>query len=110
ADGLGHVGEECERQRRGSLGDEVRQYQHQWQRRQNGGQIGEADHGAAHDVTTARGSHFARPLETLQTSQRAIPLTIRAMTRRIAPTAMSADRCKSFVASLNSFAISDAIV
>ena len=45
-----------------------------------------------------------------QTSQRAMALTMIVTTNSPAPTAISAETCRSFVASLNSFAISDAIV
>ena len=46
----------------------------------------------------------------LQISRRDSELTMSVMMKRIAPTAINAERWRSFVASLNSLAMSDAIV
>src|SRR5206468_8597948 len=109
--------------------------QQQRQRREQRGRVRERDHDMVHDATTperaarARGEllairaadaasrrdrrrgHQALPpaRPVCHTSQRAIPLTTIVTTSSAAPIAISADTCMSLVASLNSFAITDAI-
>src|SRR6185312_4151498 len=135
ADGLGHVREEREVERSSALRDEVRQNEEQRQHGDHGGRrkCGEHDdvhRAAAYEATPraladgalprarplrsndARGhSGFeAAPPPTRHTSQRAIALTMIVIMSSVNPTAMSADRCASLLASLNSLAISDAMV
>src|SRR6185312_17557437 len=52
----------------------------------------------------------AAPPPTRHTSHRATALTMIVITSSVKPTAISADRCASLLASLNSLAMSDAIV
>ena len=56
------------------------------------------------------GSSWQSAIVAAIESSRAMLLLITFIVNGIAPTAISADRCKSFVASVNSFAMSDAIV
>src|SRR5512146_3197013 len=92
------------------------------QRCDHGSGVRETDHRVAHQFPPAqrtpagthgrncRGAHMALPRAGRHTSQRAIAFTITVTMNRPAPTAISDDRSRSLVASLNSFAISDAIV
>ena len=87
-----HVREERDRKGGCALHDQMGENEHQGQRGQNGGEICQTYHPPAHDVATARGSHWARLRATLHTSHRATAFTIRVMTNRIAPTAIKAER------------------
>src|SRR5437762_12364261 len=86
------------------------EYEEEWQRGEDSRDISETDHPAADQVAAPYRSHLARLRDTLHTSQRATAFTMSVMTNSVAPTAISADKWRSLVASLNSFAINDAIV
>src|SRR6185312_4709177 len=83
-------------------------------------QVCQHDHHSAHTAALGpvqarrarhhAGGHASFLTDTLHTSQRAIALTMMVITNSTAPTAMSAERWRSLVASLNSFAMSDAMV
>src|SRR5512140_1121783 len=135
---LRHLREEVPRERADAEPQQVREDEDQREHGQHRGGDEHPEHHAAKDSTPLQGTHralaertlakrrpqrrrhrrsrgtqAALPLvfrDTCHTSQRAIAFTISVMTKSTNATAISAERCASLDASLNSFASSDAIV